>query len=52
MKSPSQPEGLSDQSPITLQGDDPVDFCRLFHLFYHEYVSTRSYFDNSEVLYP
>jgi len=37
MKSPlSQPEGLSDQSPITLRGDDPVDFCRLFRLFYHD----------------
>jgi len=52
MKSPeSQPEGLSDQSPINLRGDDPVDFCRLFRLFYHEYVNTRSFIDSSNESY-
>jgi len=34
--SSSNLEGSSDKSPITLQGDDPVDFCRLFRLFYHD----------------
>jgi len=29
-------EGQSDELPVSLQGDDPVDFCRLLQLFYHE----------------
>jgi len=34
LNNPSPTEGIDDDHPIVLPGDDPVDFCRLLYIFY------------------
>jgi len=36
LNNPSSDEGMDDDHPIFLPGDDPVDFCRLLHVFYRD----------------
>ena len=38
LNSTSSTEGMNDRDPIVLDGDDPVDFCRLLYLWYPKYV--------------
>jgi hypothetical protein len=42
LNNPSPNEEMDDGHPIFLPGDDPVGFCRLLQVFYHEYVSSHT----------